>query len=92
MFKYFLLLYSYIMRTIKDLKKMAELKGFILNPDIKVVKNILRVQNFNKERKGEYYCPCKPYQIPENICNPCKGAENEVKYSGKCHCNLFIRK
>ena len=76
-------------KTLEDLKKMAKDKGWILNQKEKITLAILNRQNIRMEKSGEYYCPCKPETIPENICNPCINSPNEIAEDGHCHCNLF---
>lgn len=79
------------MRTLEDIQKTAEQRGWNLNPDAKVVENIIKVQNRNLLKFGEYYCPCKIKRIPQNIC-PCEEAAEEIETDGHCHCNLYFKK
>jgi len=77
------------MRTVEDLDRNGKRRGWILNPNEKVVQAVLKRQNIRKEKEGEYYCPCKPAALPENVCNPCKGSSSEIEEDGHCHCNLY---
>lgn len=78
------------MRTREDVEKLAQQKGWQLNPSERIVNSILKRENVNFEKYGQYYCPCKPDHIPENVCNPCVGSPSEIAQDGHCHCNLFV--
>jgi ferredoxin-thioredoxin reductase catalytic subunit len=77
------------MRTVEELERNGRRKGWVLNTNTKVVEAVLKRQNVRKEKEGEFYCPCKPPALPENICNPCRGAASEISEEGHCHCNLY---
>jgi ferredoxin-thioredoxin reductase catalytic subunit len=39
---------------------------------------------------GDFYCPCRFDNLPENLC-PCREARmNWVRKEGECRCGLFI--
>ena len=39
---------------------------------------------------GDFYCPCRFDNVPENLC-PCREARmNWVQKEGQCRCGLFI--
>jgi ferredoxin-thioredoxin reductase catalytic subunit len=63
--------------------KILRKKGWILNPDDKVVNAILLRLDKNQ---GE--CPChNPGKTPEERTCPCKEyVENDV-----CHCSLYVK-
>lgn len=77
-------------RTINDLQSIAKTNKWKLNPDNKVVMNILKGQNYYKKVLGKYYCPCKIQKTDETIC-PCKSAKNDIEKFGHCHCKLFLK-
>lgn len=78
-------------RTVDDVQKVADKCGWLLNPNEKVVKGNLRVQNRNLDKYGKPFCPCKPEKIDRNICGDCGcvDAADEIKAMGHCHCNLY---
>lgn len=83
------------MRVKEDVEKVANKNNWILNPKDKVVAGNLRVQNRNFEKFGQYYCPCKPDKIEENICTPengCVDCIKEIAEMGHCTCNLYFDK
>jgi ferredoxin-thioredoxin reductase catalytic chain len=61
-----------------------------INPDVDIVNNIKNglVKKFRKF--GNFYCPCKLQNTPENIC-PCKDHVKEIEANGICHCRLYIK-
>jgi ferredoxin-thioredoxin reductase catalytic chain len=77
-------------KTIKDVEKVAEERGWCLNPDSKQVNNLIKAQNLLHEKFGDYYCPCKVKKIPENVC-PCEGSTAEMEKDGHCHCQLYYK-
>lgn len=77
-------------------EKIAKVKGWHLNPDIRERDYLITALVWNKINKGKQYCPCKVEEIPENVC-PCravegkyKSSEDMVKESGSCYCGLFV--
>jgi hypothetical protein len=62
-----------------------------LNPDIDIVNNIQNGLLKKYKRFGNFYCPCKLQNIPENIC-PCKDHLKEIEANGICHCRLYVKK
>lgn len=77
------------MRSLGFFQQIAEQNGWKLNPDLKVVENIIKAENNLHQKFGEYYCPCRLQKIPDNIC-PCRHAQQEIEKDGKCHCQLFF--
>ncbi|KUG19395.1 rubredoxin [hydrocarbon metagenome] len=77
------------------LKKYARERGWVLNPDEKKLRVVLRGLIRNKARFGELYCPCRlrsgdPEKDRIIIC-PCIYHEDEIAQQDRCHCNLFFR-
>jgi len=71
-------------------KKYAEKKGFKINPDKKITKEIVKGLLKKEQKHGERYCPCRREKDEKNIC-PCFFHEEEIKKDGKCFCGLFIK-
>jgi ferredoxin-thioredoxin reductase catalytic subunit len=42
-----------------------------------------------KEIYGDFYCPCRLENIPENICPCLETRMNRVRKEGSCRCGLF---
>ena len=79
------------MRTRDDLYTTAIMRGWKLNPNFRIVEQLRLQLNKNYDAHGKYYCPCKLQHIPENVC-PCQDAGKEIKSTGHCHCQLFVKK
>lgn len=41
------------------------------------------------DRYGDFYCPCKIDNIPENVCPCLETRQGSVERNGRCHCGLF---
>lgn len=78
------------MRNLVDIQKIAGEHNWKLNPDIKVVNNVIKGQNLLFTKLGKYYCPCKIKRTDENVC-PCKDSKAEIERDGHCHCLLFFK-
>ena len=62
--------------------KIVRKKGFILNPDDKIVNNILRALG-----KNDGHCPCKhPEREGHDQC-PC----SQYLQKDECYCGLYIK-
>ncbi|RLI62093.1 MAG: ferredoxin:thioredoxin reductase [Promethearchaeia archaeon] len=84
-----------IKKLIKEYEKYAEENGFRLNPNKKVVEQVIKGLLKNEEKFGEKYCPCRRVQgIPEKdkgiIC-PCVFHKKEIEEQGHCHCLLYVK-
>ncbi|MHA1268550.1 MAG: ferredoxin-thioredoxin reductase catalytic domain-containing protein [Candidatus Helarchaeota archaeon] len=82
--------------TRETIEKVANKKGWKLNPDDEVVKSVIDGLNKNKEKYGFYYCPCRIVEGDKEkdkfkIC-PCKWSAEEVERDGHCHCMLYFKK
>jgi len=42
-----------------------------------------------KETYGDFYCPCRLENVPENICPCLETRTNRVLKEGSCRCGLF---
>lgn len=76
---------------IKKYKTHAKKNGFELNPNPKIVEQILKGLIKNKEEFGKFYCPCRRIHTDEIVC-PCIYHKKEIKEQGHCHCFLFVKK
>ena len=82
--------------TIEKAEKVAEKKGWKVNPDKKYAQEIIEGLNKNKEKKGKAFCPCRvvtgdPEEDKKIIC-PCIYSPMEILQDGKCHCGLYVKK
>lgn len=87
---------SWVLKRPKDMTPEEEIRAR--------VENFARLRNyhFNEmkeplieallkkyERYGDFYCPCKIDNIPENICPCLETRQGSVERDGRCHCGLF---
>ena len=83
-------------RTLEIAERIAQTKGWKVNPDRKYAQEIIDGLNQNKNTKGKYYCPCKvvtgDLERDKDIICPCKDSQKEINEMGHCHCNLFHEK
>lgn len=84
-----------IQKIIKEYEAYAEKMGFQLNPNKKIVENIIKAMLNKKKTLGERYCPCRRLsgdaeKDKEIIC-PCKFHLEEIENDGHCHCLLFVK-
>lgn len=59
-----------------------------LNPDVRIVDALKAVMD-----KNGGYCPCRIQHTPETLC-PCEEFRNQIadpKFSGYCHCRLYVK-
>ncbi|MFH0964679.1 MAG: ferredoxin-thioredoxin reductase catalytic domain-containing protein [Planctomycetota bacterium] len=57
---------------------------------------VLRGLLKRKEKRGEYYCPCRvlsgdPEEDRKIIC-PCAYMADDIRRAGICQCGLFVRR
>lgn len=71
-------------------------KPFILNPDMKLVRGIIKGLLKRTAQTGLATCPCR---LPSKdaakdaaIVCPCVQHEEEIRTQGHCHCMLYIAK
>jgi len=85
-----------IQKLVEELEGHARAKGFILNPNRKVVENIARVLLKKEATVGARYCPCRVVtgdkEKDKKIICPCVYHVQEVDEDGHCFCRLFFRK
>ena len=80
-----------VKKLIKEYKQYAEKNGFRLNPNKKIVENLIKVLIKNEEKFGKKYCPCRKIHRDDIVC-PCVYHKEEIKKQGHCHCFLFVSK
>ena len=80
---------------LKKLELHAEKEGLHINPDKKIVENIIKALIERKKTYGEYYCPCRlvSHNTKDNhaIVCPCATHKNDIARKGQCNCHLFIK-
>lgn len=83
-------------KLIKDYEKHAKENGFKINPNRKIVENIVNALIEREEKFGEKYCPCRRItgekKEDKKIICPCVYHKEEIAKDGHCHCNLFVKK
>ncbi len=66
-----------------------------LNPDKAIVGQIVERLLANDEKYGHKFCPCRPpsgdIEKDRLIICPCVYHLDEVRLSGKCLCQLFVK-
>lgn len=77
-------------KLLEKSKSYAVKEGFKLNPNKKIVDAIIKGLIKNKEKYGDYYCPCRIRRTKKEVC-PCAYHKKEIKEKGKCLCGLFLR-
>jgi ferredoxin-thioredoxin reductase catalytic chain len=86
---------AHITKNFQRLVRLAEKKGYLLNPNKDWVDQVIRLMTNNYDVYGKYYCPCKqhfPVDIESDVVCPCPALDSEVDEDGFCHCRLFYRK
>ena len=78
-----------VQRLIEGYRHHAEKNGFRLNPNKKIVENLIEALIKNEENFGKKYCPCRKIHRDEIVC-PCVYHKEEIKRDGHCHCFLFV--
>ncbi len=76
------------------LAQEAKNHGYTINPDQKVVEEILAGLAVNEKRYGYKACPCRlatgKYQMDCDIICPCSYCFLDVEKNGRCYCSLFV--
>lgn len=73
------------------LEQHAKNHNYDFNRKDKIRKAVIKGLQRNKEKFGNYFCPCRVEKIKENVC-PCAYHEKEINEKGECHCQLFCKK
>ncbi len=74
--------------------RIAEKRGWKVNPDNELVRSFAEGLIKNKERYGIAICPCRmatgKKEVDRLIICPCAYAEEDIKEYGKCYCGLYV--
>ena len=84
-----------IKKLIKEYREYAEKNGFRLNPNKKIVEQLIKGLLENEKKYGKRYCPCRRVtsdkEKNKKIVCPCVYHKDEIKKQGHCHCFLFVK-
>lgn len=67
-------------------ENFARLRGYHFN---EMKEPLIEALLKKYERYGDFYCPCKIDNIPENVCPCLETRQGSVERNGRCHCGLF---
>ncbi|MDD5338878.1 MAG: ferredoxin-thioredoxin reductase catalytic domain-containing protein [Dehalococcoidales bacterium] len=78
----------------RKLKTEAEAAGYYLNPDIEMVRELLKGIIINEKRYGYGACPCRLASGVKNkdtdiIC-PCDYRDPDITDYNACYCSLYV--
>lgn len=84
-----------IEKMIKEYEEYATKNNYKLNPNIEVVKIIIKRLLENEKKYGFRYCPCRRIwgnseEDKKKIC-PCDFRQTEIEEQGHCLCGLFVK-
>jgi ferredoxin-thioredoxin reductase catalytic chain len=84
-----------IQKLIKEYEAYAKEKGFKLNPNEKIIENIVKMLLKKEKELGQRYCPCRrltgDIDKDKQIICPCVFHIDEIEKQGHCHCLLFVK-
>ncbi len=88
------------MITLEKVRQRAEsdakTHGYHLNPDPKILMDLLEGLKRNEERYGYPSCPCRlasgKIEFDRDITCPCDYRDPDVEEHGACYCTLYVRK
>jgi ferredoxin-thioredoxin reductase catalytic subunit len=76
------------------LKKEAEASGYLLNPDLEFVMDLMEGLVTNQERYGYLACPCRladgVREKDLDIICPCDYRDPDLSDHGACYCALYV--
>jgi len=83
-----------INRVYDGLYTEAEKGGYRLNPDVELVKDLIRGLLINEKRYGYWNCPCRLARGIKDedldiIC-PCDYRDADILKYGACYCGLYV--
>lgn len=80
--------------TTDYVQKVAQKRGWSLNPDPAFVAHIVAGLDHNRQKSGCYFCPCRDSdhdkQKDRDLICPCHYAEADIQEFGHCYCALFF--
>ncbi len=78
----------------KEIEKYALKVGIKVNPDEKIVQELIKGLLAKRKKYGENYCPCRVVsgdkKKDEEIICPCVFHRGEIGLKGNCLCLLFV--
>lgn len=82
-------------KAVKDfVTRVAEKKGWRINPDSEQLSGVLGGLSTNLSRFGYYLCPCRDgsgnKKLDADIICPCDYAQADLDDHGHCYCGLFF--
>ena len=81
---------------LKIFERVAEKRGWRVNPDRELVLEFARGLIQNKSQYGIATCPCRlvtgKKEVDRLIICPCVYAEDDIKEYGRCYCGLYLSK
>ena len=76
------------------LKQEAEASGYLLNPDLEFVMDLMEGLVTNQERYGYLACPCRladgVREKDLDIICPCDYRDPDLSEHGACYCALYV--
>jgi lysine biosynthesis protein LysW len=71
---------------VERIENFARLRGYVFNEDKELfIEGLLTKKN----RYGDFFCPCRYQNIPENLCPCLDTRSSRVRKDGRCLCGLF---
>ncbi|TVR70117.1 MAG: ferredoxin:thioredoxin reductase [Spirochaetaceae bacterium] len=81
-------------QTNQFIRKVAEKRGWVPNPDAAFVESLAEGLTVNVNRYGYYLCPCRDGEgnrsDDTDIVCPCAYAAQDIREYGQCFCGLFL--
>lgn len=79
---------------LKVFERIAEKRGWKVNPDRELLLEFARGLIQNKEQYGIATCPCRivtgKKEVDRLIICPCTYAEEDIREYGRCFCGLYL--
>jgi len=79
---------------LKVFERVAEKRGWRVNPDRELLLDFAKALIQNKEQYGIATCPCRlvtgKKEVDRLIICPCVYAEDDIREYGRCYCGLYL--